>query len=185
MKIYKKNTFIKIIIPLIFNISIFTGCNSDYQKNFFDELMIKSGKKEWRTIEFIEQMYNDTAFMEVYNHSKFYYDDVVSFLKTEKFEDTLKYSPVCITKCIWAMQNLPLKQYVGFCDTIFTLFKSGKIANDELFEAISPNFGRKYIYRENYKNAAVVNLLIRVKSNQKISDNLRIEVDEILAGKYN
>ncbi|GAB2809016.1 hypothetical protein [Ferruginibacter profundus] len=180
----KKNTFIKIIISLIFNIGMFTGCNSDYQKKNFDELMIKSGKKEWRTIEFSEQMYNDTAFTEVYNHSKFYYYDVISFLKTEKFEDTLKYSPVCITKCIWAMQNLPLKQYIGFCDTIFTLFKSGKIANVEMFEAISPNFGRKYIYRDNYKNVDVVNLLNRIKSDQKISSNLRNEVDEILAGKY-
>lgn len=183
--VMKRKYFLKTLIPLVFSMYLFAGCNSNYQKKDFESLMVSMGKKDWKTIEFSEQMYNDTAFMEIYDHSKFYYDDMILFLKNNNFEDTLKYSPICIRNSIWAMQNLPLKQYVGFCDTIFTLFNNGKITNDELFEVISPNFGGKYILRENYKNADVINFLGRVKNNQKTSDSLRKEVDEILAGKYN
>jgi hypothetical protein len=180
----KKDVFTTVSL-LLYSIFLFAQCHSSYEKKDFDNLMISIGKKDWRTIEVNEQMYNDTAFMEIYNHSQFYYDDVISFLKTDKFQDTLKYSAVSITDCIWAMQNLSLKQYVAFCDTIYSIYNSGKITNDELFEAISPDFGGKYILKENYKNADVIDLLRRINANQNISDSLRKKINEILSETHN
>lgn len=82
------------------------------------------------------------------------------------------------------MQNLSLKEYLGFCNRMFELFNDKKIANYELFEAISPGFGGRNIIGENYKEADVVILLHNIQNTKNISEEFKKEIKEILAGKY-
>ena len=82
------------------------------------------------------------------------------------------------------MQSLSVPDYVNFCGICVSLYNNGKLTEQLLEQVIAPDFLKKNILAENYKNPDVIKLLNKLHNIRNLPKELKEITEEILAGKY-
>jgi len=185
-----KNKILK-PVALVLAICIYFGCadnnqkiknqplaesvDSTYRKIDFEKFIIEQKDD---SLDFYGQLLGDKKFVSVFEHSKFYLDDVMSFLNKGNYNSM----QVCI--CICAMQNLGVRDYVRFCTYLLSLYNNGEISEGVLETGIAPNLLQKRIIIDNYNNSEVKRLLKTIQANKSIKDSsFLVWLPNIISGK--
>lgn len=122
-------------------------------------------------------LFSITEFKEIYESPFFYLDSVLSFLN--KSDATTQQKIISI----YSMQNLELSQYLVLCNHAIHSFSSGKINEQILKSAITPDFANKYPIIKNFEKTEVVKILENLTNDKKISTNFRKTIRVISTGK--
>jgi hypothetical protein len=149
-----------------------------YRKKNFDSLMnvvVKTFPPNG--LDFSEGLLSSNAFVEIFEHSSIYFDDVTKLLTTERFND------LQASYCIYAMQNLTVTKYVELSRIYLRLYDEKKISEGMLNLLVTPNFLQKRIILENYTRADVEDILKTI-SKKNISIQFKETIKTILSGKY-
>ncbi|MCO5949279.1 hypothetical protein [Mucilaginibacter flavidus] len=186
--IIKTNPYISALFPILS--CIVFGCTEKanhskpiqqhQQEANFNKIDFISfiGKHRNDTLDFYEELLADKPFVNVLEHSKFYFNDVLSFLNDGKFNT----GQVAISIC--AMQNLDVHDYVKLCNTVLDLYNARKLPVTILDHAISPDFLQKRIIIDNYTNPEVIALINNTQNNKTINDpDLLNWLPDVLSGK--
>ena len=113
-------------------------------------------------LDYYEELLNDKAFVDIFEHSAFYLNDAKAFLSNGYF------SAMQVEICICAMQNLDGKHYIDFCKFCYSLYNQNKITSRVLEDAMGPDFLKKRIIIDNYYNPDVIALLDNLKNDRKM-----------------
>ena len=151
--------------------------DSNYHKKNFDSLIITIDRETASNLDRSEEFLGNGNFLSIYDHSAFYLEDAINFISNDSLTGRRPFI------CILAMQNLPVKDYVRFCNALAELYEENKIKESLLKNAIMPNFLDKRIIIMNYNNASVVKLLERIRNNKEITREFKDDIEDILLGK--
>jgi len=159
--------------------------DSNYHKKNFDSLIVALDNKfNWK-LEFTKELMGDTGFVEIYEHSSLYIDDMIKFLSEKRALYQGEKPNTLLFLCIWSMQISSLADYIRLCSTLIDLYEEKVIREDVLYEAITPSFKGKWNIPHNYSDPNVIALLRRIHDHEKVSPELRKKIEEVLAGKFN
>jgi hypothetical protein len=185
-----KDKILKLIV-LVLVICFCSGCAGNGQK-IKKQLLTKSVDSTYRKIDFekfiieqkddsldfYEELLANRPFVDILEHSKSYFPDVLSFLNRGNFNT----GQVAISIC--AMQNLNVHDYVKLCNTILYLYNAKKLPVTILDHAIAPDFLRKRIIIDNYTNPEVIALIKNIQSNKTPADSDLLKwLPDVLSGK--
>jgi len=150
--------------------------NSTYKKKNFDSLMSEVEKTMSSGLDTYKGLLFDKAFVELFDHSPSYYDDVTRLLSEQ---DVTNIQAII---CVLAMQHLNLDDYIKLCGFYIKLNDRNKISEDTI-ERLIGGFLDIHIIPENYDDPKVIGVLNAFKNNRKTSATLKTMIDDILAGK--
>jgi|GEM_PF-1745858 len=169
-------------------IAVNQGCSSNSQRKVLPTATYPSyqqinfgifiDKQKNDTLDFYEALLNNKDFVNIFEHSEFYFDDVTSYLKNESFNN------MQAAICICAMQNLSVKKYVKLCSLVLLLYDNNKLTDGILEHAITPDFLRKRIIIDNYNDPDVVKLLRSIENDKKVpNEDFKKSLPQILSGE--
>lgn len=137
-----------------------------------------SAAEKGMPLDYYEELLANKAFVEIFEHSSSYFDDVIKLLSKEKFTNEQ------LTICTYAMQNLDTNDYVGLCGLYVELYNHHKISEGVLEEIIMPDFLQKRIIAKNYADPNVIKVLNTIHNSKNISKNFKEIIESILSGKF-
>lgn len=153
-----------------------TVMDTNYQKVGFDTTILLIEKKAINNVSW-DELFGIKEFVNLFEHSSFYIDSAIQFLEREE------YTPAQKKISINSMQRVKLEEYVRLCEECKALYDAGKISENILEWAISPNFSNRHVIVRNYDKAVVIKLLNGIKSDSKISNEFKERIEKILSGK--
>jgi len=148
-----------------------------YKKKNFDSLM-NVVEKALPGLDWYGAFIANKAFVEIYEHSSSYFDDVKKLLLKKQFNEDQA------VICIFSMQNLNIDDYVELCRIYTELYDQHKISEDTLELIIIRDFLKKRVIGDNYTNPKVIALLNTLHNGQRISKSFKGVIEDILAGKF-
>ncbi len=121
-------------------------------------------------------------FVEIWKNPRAYQQDVIKLIVDKKITEVQKEIAVL------SMNNLPLNDFLKYCEIIIGLRKANKINNDVFLIAIFPGYDWNTKLQENYKEPKVRQLLLKIKGSELLPDKSTKTfdnkyIDEILSGK--
>jgi hypothetical protein len=152
--------------------------DSNFNKKNFDSLIVNIDTSIGTSLDYSEELLANPSFMEIYNHSNSYFGDALNFISKDSLSGWHPYV------CILVMQNLPISEYMKFCNVYLNLFEKGKISEGILHVLIDPNFFKKRVIPKNFNNPEVIKFLNKVLDNGKVSNEFKVRIKTILSGEY-
>jgi hypothetical protein len=115
-------------------------------------------------------------FMSLWYHSSFYMEEFLNFLSNPKYNWQQKLIS------IYSIQKLPFNNYIYVFNRCIELYKNNIITEEVLKRLIFTEMATKnHIIRE-YKNKDVINALEAIRTDKRISNELKNSIKEILDG---
>jgi hypothetical protein len=150
--------------------------NRNYQKKNFDSLVNQVEKGLPTELDIYDQYLDQPAFVEILEHNPVYFHDMVDMMTKKKF------TPVQAEICIFAMQNLDVKNYVDLCRMYAELYAAHRISEGMLTQVFIPPFLDRRIIIDHYDDPDVIAVLHFIHE-LKISRRSEETIEEILDGK--
>ncbi len=126
--------------------------------------------------DFLPGLHGLEEFDLIYNDPESYIDDALGYILSSESEH--KYIAVL------SMQKLPYKDMLSFYQSLYGLFKSGKITAKELNEYIFVPSDFGMFFEKYYNEREVVAFLHLLLSDPSIPQNYKTEYTEISNGKW-
>jgi len=148
-----------------------------YKKKNFDSLM-NVVEKGMPGLEWYGALIANKAFVEIYEHSSSYFEDVKKLLSKEQFTQDQA------VICVFSIQKLNINDYVELCRIYTELYDQHKISENTLELIIIRDFLKKRVIADNYTNPKVIALLNTLNNDKMISKNFKAMIEDILSGKF-
>lgn len=168
------------VILLIFWIDIAQAGMCPIKKEFVKK--VASIAHEVPDFEIRVQLFDSTKFLEIWRNPELYQSDAIKFLGCRKRNTREKLIVG------YAMQNLPLKEFLKFANELTDLRKQGYL-NPKLYQSIVfPSYDWNTLLAENYGDADVQVFLMRLKVEKIFPESAdrgidTQYIDDLLSGR--
>lgn len=149
---------------------------NNQQKLNYDSTILAT-MKEVVDLTSSSSVFGVKGFISLYENPSLYQSDAIAFLENERYSEEEK------SIAVFTMQKSDLEGYLVFFRRVVKLFNDEKITEGILSEVISSSVNTKYIVIRNYRNKDVSGILNGLKTNEKISIELKERIENILSGK--
>jgi hypothetical protein len=178
-KLHLKNFCIKRYLILASVCMVVVSCTNNnhkgYKKKNFDSLINIVDRNHAGELNGTDELIEDSAFSEIFDHSPTYFDDVIKLLAKKEINQRKAYY------CVFAMQNLKLDEYIRLCNIYKKLYDNNKIPEYTLERLIGGGFLEIRVIKDHNSNPDVIRFLNEMHDDKKVSKDFKNLLEEILS----
>ena len=168
-----------------------SGCNGDQvqknsntKDNLMGNVLVENYNKTILKIEnkfgqseTWENLFLDSTFLYLYEHSSYFTDSAIAFMSDEKYTNNQKII------CVFSMQRASNVDYIKFLTACENLFDENKLNENVIKQSVAPSFGKRRIVIKNYNNPSVRLILQKILKNKSLSSSFKQLLENIISGK--